>query len=105
MTRRGPRGDIDRKRILHAADKLLHERNSIEGIALRSVAKEVGVATNALYTYFPSLRAIWHDLGDERLGTLRPHELLDIPCRHCALQELAQRASVMARIPGTLSLL
>ncbi|WP_293694572.1 helix-turn-helix domain-containing protein [uncultured Agrococcus sp.] len=105
MTRRGPRGDIDRERILRAADRLLHERGSIEGVALRAVAGEVGVATNALYTYFPSLRAIWHELGDERLGTLLPRELLGIPCRHCAVLELMQRANTMANIPGTLSLL
>lgn len=105
MSRRGPRGDIDRDRILSAADALVREHDSIEGISLRMVATEVGVAANAIYTYFSSLRAIWHDLGDERLSTINPQELLKIPCRHCALIELAGRADTMAAIPGTLSLL
>ncbi|MGO1731489.1 TetR/AcrR family transcriptional regulator [Agrococcus casei] len=105
MQRRGPRGDIDEARILRAADALLAERGDIDGISLRSIAAEVGVAVNALYTYFPSLRAIWHDLADERLGLLRPTELLDIGCSHCAVLELVDRAGAMAAVPGTLSLL
>ncbi len=105
MTRRGPRGDIDAARILHAADGLLAERGQIEGISLRSVAAAVGVTVNALYTYFPSLRAIWHDLADQRLGSLRPSELLNFDCPHCAILELVNRAATMACIPGTLSLL
>ncbi|MGI6879437.1 TetR family transcriptional regulator [Microbacterium sp. gxy059] len=103
--RRGPRGDISRERILRAADALLRERGSLDGIALRAVAAQVGVAANAIYTYFPSLRAIWHDLGDERLGALHPADLVDLPCRHCALTLLSERAREMAEIPGTLSLL
>lgn len=105
MTRRGPRGDISRQRILAAADELLRAQDSIDGISLRTVAAKVGVAANALYTYFPSLRAIWHDLGDERLGLLQPEDLLDMPCRHCALLELATRADAVTQISGTLSLL
>lgn len=105
MRRRGPRGDVDPARILRAADALLTERGQLDGISLRSIAAEVGVATNALYTYFPSLRAIWHDLADERLGTIEPRSLLAHECPHCAILALADRAAAMARIPGTLSLL
>lgn len=105
MQRRGPRGDITKAKILAAADALLTQRGSIDGISLRSVATEVGVAVNALYTYFPSLQAIWHDLGDERLGLLEPQTLLAIECRHCAVLELVERAARMAQVPGTLSLL
>lgn len=65
----------------------------------------MGVAANTLYTYFPTLRAIWHDLGDERLGMLHPEELLSISCRHCALTQLVERAQAMSEVPGTLSLL
>ncbi len=103
--RRGPRGDISAERILRAADALLAERGQIEGISLRSIAAEVGVAVNALYTYFPSLQAIWHDLADERLGMLAPQNLLAHECTHCAILELADLATEMARVPGTLSLL
>lgn len=105
LTKRGPRGDISQSVILEAADRLLRARGTLDGISLRAIAAEVGVAVNALYTYFPSLSRIWHDLGDERLGTLHPEDLLPIDCRCCALFLLSQRAQEMTMIPGTLSLL
>lgn len=105
MQRRGPRGDISKERILGAADALLAEHGQIEGISFRSIAGEVGVAVNALYTYFPSIKVIWHDLADERLGMLKPEELLEHDCPHCAILELVDRAATMARVTGTLSLL
>lgn len=103
--KRGPRGDISKELILAAADRLLRERGTLTGISLRAVAAEVGVATNALYTYFPSLSHIWHDLGDERLGLLHPAELLSFSCRGCALFSLAERGREMMAIPGTFALL
>ncbi|MFF0503779.1 TetR/AcrR family transcriptional regulator [Streptomyces fimicarius] len=105
MATRGPRGDVTAAGILRAADRLLAERGRVEGISLRGIAAEVGVAVNALYTYFASLDAIWHDLADERLGLLRPAELLGRPCAHCALLELADRAMTVLSTPGTVSLL
>lgn len=105
MTARGPRGDITKASILRAADRLLVENSRVEGISLRAVASEVGVAVNAVYTYFPSLDAIWHDLADERLGRLQPADLLSPPCAHCALLELADRAGTILAVPGTVSLL
>ena len=105
MAARGPRGDITQASILRAANRLLTARGQVEGISLRSLAGEVGVAVNALYTYFPSLDAVWHDLADERLGMLRPVDLLDRGCPHCALLELADRALTVLATPGTVSLL
>ncbi|MCW4465512.1 TetR/AcrR family transcriptional regulator [Glutamicibacter sp. MNS18] len=105
MQRRGPRGDITKAGILLAANNLLVARGQVSEVSLRAVATEVGVATNAIYTYFPSLQAIWHDLADQRLGLLNPRQLLDYDCRHCALLELAHRAAAMARVPGTVALL
>lgn len=105
MRPRGPRGDISAASILRAADRLLAAHGAVEAISLRGIAAEVGVAVNALYTYFPSLQAIWHDLADERLGLIEPQELLDRPCAHCAILELVDRAASMMRTPGTISLL
>jgi Transcriptional regulator len=105
MAVRGPRGDITAERILCAADRLLEAHGRVEGISLRAVAAEVGVAVNALYTYFSSLDAIWHDLADERLGRLEPQNLLDRACPHCALLELSDRAVAVMSTPGTVSLL
>ena len=105
MAARGPRGDITQESVLRAADRLLAEHGRVEGISLRRLAAEVGVAVNALYTYFPSLNALWHDLADERLGRLEPESLLDHGCAHCALLELADRATTVLATPGTVSLL
>ena len=105
MAARGPRGGITQASILRAADRLLADHGRVEGISLRAVATEVGVAVNALYTYFPSLDAIWHDLADERLGRLAPEGLLDRACAHCALLELADRAAALMATAGTVSLL
>lgn len=105
MAGRGPRGDITAEGILRAADRLLVDRGRVEGVSLRGVAAEVGVAVNALYTYFPSLDAIWHDLADERLGRLEPQELIEFECPHCALLELADRGTSVLSTPGTVSLL
>lgn len=105
MATRGPRGDITQASILRAADRLMTDHGRVEGISLRAVAAEVGVAVNAVYTYFPSLDAIWHDLADERLGRLEPEDLLARPCAHCALRELADRAMAVLATRGTVSLL
>ncbi|MFF9795332.1 TetR/AcrR family transcriptional regulator [Streptomyces bacillaris] len=105
MAARGPRGDITQASVLCAANRLLAEHGRVEDVSLRRLAAEVGVTVNALYTYFPSLDAVWHDLADERLGRLRPGDLLDYGCAHCALLELAGRAVTVLAEPGTVSLL
>lgn len=105
MGSRGPRGDISVATILRAAERLLTANDGIEGISLRGIAAEIGVAVNALYTYFPSLRSIWHDLADERLGLLDPQSLLRYQCPHCGILQLVDRAATIMRMPGTLSLM
>lgn len=106
MTRRGPRGDLGRERILRAADALLLEHGEVAAVSLRMVADRLGVTANALYTYFPSLARIMHDLADERLDRLRPAELLDAGgCKHCALIDLFHRAQELYASAGTLALL
>jgi AcrR family transcriptional regulator len=103
--RRGPRGDIDTGTIRAAADRLLARSGTIDGISLRAVAAEVGVAVNAIYTYFPSLSAIWHDLADSRFAMLDPTSVLDCPCPHCAVRTLVERTATMMAVPGTLSMM
>lgn len=105
LARRGPRGDINKERILRAAERLLAENGMVEGISLRGLAAELGVATNTIYTYFSSLEEVWHDLADERLGMLGVPELVDRPCRHCAMLEMRDRGREVMKKPGTLSLL
>ncbi len=105
LAKRGPRGDIDKERILRAAETLLEENGVVEGISLRGLAAELGVATNTIYTYFSSLEEIWHDLADERLGMIGVPELVNRPCRHCAMREMRARGRSVVEKPGTLSLL
>ena len=102
--RRGPRGDIDQERILRAAERLLTKNGDTEGISLRGVAAEVGVSANSIYTYFPSLDAIWHDLADERMGMIGAQDLVGVGCPHCAIVEISKRGAEILAIPGTLSL-
>ena len=47
----GATGDIDKERILRAAETLLEENGVVEGISLRGLAAELGGATNTIYTY------------------------------------------------------
>lgn len=107
MGRRGPRGDLSRDVILKAADELVVEHGDVARVSLRGVAAALGVTANALYTYVESREQILHDLADERLGRLRPEELLRLAeeCRHCALLELFRRATTLYTTPGTLPLL
>ena len=113
MARRGPRGDLSGDRILQAADDLVTERGDVAAVSLRMLADRLGVTANALYTYYPSLADIVHDLADRRLGRLGIEELLTGQagqgagafCPHCALVELLRRAQTLYASPGTLALL
>lgn len=110
MVRRGPRGDLRRQTILAAADALVDRHGGLDGVSLRAVAGVLGVAANALYTYFPSRAALVHDLADARLGRLRVDELVPPSigargCAHCALTGLFRRAAALYATPGTLALL
>lgn len=110
MGRRGPRGDLTRERILQAADALVIRQQDVGAVSLRMLAGELGVTANAIYTYFPSLGQIIHDLADQRLGRLHVDDLLTddsggVGCRHCALRELLRRTQQLYASPGTLLLL
>lgn len=104
MTKRGPRGDLDRERIKRAADELLIEKGRIESVSLRMIAQRLDIAANAIYTYFKNLGELWHELGDDRLGRLEPHTLAH-DCAHCALRELMERSRRLYAEPGTLALM
>lgn len=104
MTKRGPRGDLDRERIKQAADDLLVEKGRIEAVSLRMIAQRLNIAANAFYTYFTNLDELWHALGDDRLGRLEPHTLRR-DCSHCALSELMNRSQRLYDEPGTLALM
>lgn len=104
MSRRGPRGDLNRERIKGAADELLIEKGRVESVSLRMIAQRLDVAANAIYTYFENLGELWHELGDDRLGRLEPQNL-SRTCSHCSLRVLMGRAQELYAQPGTLALM
>ncbi len=73
-TRRGPRRALTEDDILDAALALLDEGGP-DAASVRGVAARVGVAPNAVYTYFPDKAAIIRALVERLLGEL-DHDLL-----------------------------
>ena len=65
--RRGPRRSLSEDEILDAAMTLLDEGGPA-GASIRGIAAKVGVAPNAVYTYFPDKAAVVKALVDRLLG-------------------------------------
>jgi AcrR family transcriptional regulator len=74
--RPGPRRALSEDDILVAAMALL-DRGGAAALSMRAVAGAVGVAPNALYTYFPTKTALLHALTDELLGQVDERALGD----------------------------
>ena len=72
----GPRRALSETEILDAALRLLDEAGAA-GLSVRSVAARVGVAPNALYTYFPTKAALVRALIDALMGRVDRDALLD----------------------------
>ncbi|MCY7344147.1 MAG: TetR/AcrR family transcriptional regulator [Pseudonocardia sp.] len=66
-SRPGPRRALSEQQILDAAHRLLAERGA-EGVSIRGIAAQLGVAPNAIYTYFPDKAAVLGALVDSVLG-------------------------------------
>src|SRR6478609_7074244 len=65
--RPGPRRALTEDEILDAALQLLDEGGA-NGASVRGIAAKVGVAPNAVYTYFPDKAAVIHALVERLLG-------------------------------------
>lgn len=65
----GQRAGVTRDAVLDAA-RALAEREGIDGVSMRRIAAALGVAPNALYSYFPSRTAILDAVLDAVLGEL-----------------------------------
>lgn len=68
-SRPGPRRGLTERAILDAALRLV-DQGGAEALSVRSVAAEMGVAPNALYTYFRTKADLVAALGDDLLGRL-----------------------------------
>lgn len=80
MPRPGPRRSLTAGELLAAARALLAERGAA-GVSVRGIAGRVGVAPNAVYTYFPDKVAVLAALVDDTLGRADRDVLAD-PARH-----------------------
>ena len=72
--RRGPRRALTEEEILDAALSLLDDGGA-NAVSIRGIAAKVGVAPNAVYTYFPDKAAVIKALVERLLGEL-DHDLL-----------------------------
>lgn len=70
---RNPQGQGSRLRVelIAAADRILAQTGSLEGLSLRGVAREVGIATPSIYLHFPDKSALVHAVLSARFAELQ----------------------------------
>jgi AcrR family transcriptional regulator len=56
--------------LIGAADAILARTGDVEGLSLRAVAREVGIATPSIYLHFPDKSALVRAVLDARFGEL-----------------------------------
>lgn len=74
--RPGPRRTLSEQAILDAALALLAELGA-ERVTIRGVAARVGIAPNAVYTYFPDKAAVLQGLIEQLLGRVQDSQAGD----------------------------
>src|SRR5262245_2468845 len=69
---RNPQGQGGRLRVelVAAADRILARTGDVEGLSLRAVAREVGIATPSIYLHFPDKRTLIRAVLEERFAEL-----------------------------------
>jgi TetR/AcrR family tetracycline transcriptional repressor len=77
--RPGPRRALTEDEILDAATSLL-DQGGVEAASIRGIAARVGVAPNAVYTYFPGKAAVFEALVERLLGEV-DHDTFADPSR------------------------
>ena len=99
--RPGPRRSLTEGDILAAAVGLL-DRGGADALSMRAVAAAVGVAPNALYTYFRTKTSLLHAVTDELLGQVDRGLLPDParPWRDRLARYAARGAGDVAGPPG-----
>jgi TetR/AcrR family tetracycline transcriptional repressor len=104
-SRPGPRRGLTERAILDAALRLV-DAGGPEALSVRSVAAEMGVAPNALYTYFRTKADLVAALGDDLLGRLDLEAAVEDSDWRSAVTRLAAdlRATLLTH-PGVVPLL
>lgn len=102
----GPRRSLSESDVLVAAAALLAERGA-DGVSVRGIAGRLGVAPNAVYTYFPDRASVLAALVDGVLGRVDHGPSTD-PARpwreRITVLALALRAELLAD-PGVVRLM
>lgn len=102
----GPRRSLTEADVLAAAHALLAERGA-DGVSVRGIAARLGVAPNAVYTYFPDRAAVLGALVDGVLGRVDQGAFRDPALRwqeRVRALALALRAALLAD-PGVVRLM
>ena len=111
--RPGPRRVFSEAEIVGAALALL-DRGGAAALSVRGVAAEIGVAPNALYTYFPDKAALLRAVADQLLGEVelgpRDHASAgtpspDVDWRDRVRALAVDLRTVLLRHPGAVPLL
>lgn len=104
--RPGPRRTLSEQAVLDAALALLAELGA-ERVTIRGIATRVGIAPNAVYTYFPDKAAVLHGLAEQLLGRVYDDRFTDpSPAWRDRVHALARalRTELLAH-PGSVHLL
>src|SRR5215207_1218070 len=104
--RRGPRRTLSEQMLLDAALALLAERGA-DGVSVRGIAARVGVAPNAVYTYFPDKAAVLQALAEQLLGRVNHDKFTDPaqPWRQRILALVIELRAELLAHPGAVHLL
>ncbi len=104
--RRGPRRALTDDEILDAALSLLDEGGA-NAASVRGIAARVGVAPNAVYTYFPDKAAVIKALTERLLGELDQSVFADRgqPWRHRVESLALELRARLAAHPGAVHLM
>lgn len=104
--RPGPRRTLSEQAILDAALALLAELGA-ERVTIRGIATRVGIAPNAVYTYFPDKAAVLRGLVEQLLGRVYDDRCGDssLPWRHRVHALASELRNELLAHPGSVHLL
>jgi TetR/AcrR family transcriptional regulator, tetracycline repressor protein len=102
----GPRRTLSQQVLLDAALRLLAERGA-DGVSVRGIAAQVGVAPNAVYTYFPDKAAVLQALVEHLLGQVNHDQFTDptVPWRDRIRALAVELRTELLAHPGAVHLL
>src|SRR5947209_20488986 len=104
--RRGPRRASTEGEILDAALALL-DQGGATAVSVRGIAARVGVAPNAVYTYFPDKAAVLQALVEQLLGQVNHDQFTDpnVPWRDRIRALAVELRTELLAHPGAVHLL